>query len=256
MLTSMNEVTGELAKLLADARRCLVFTGAGISTGSGIPDFRGPNGVWKTKQPVYYQDFVASAAARREYWRFKLHGYATFRDARPNAAHHAIVELERAGKLECVVTQNVDGLHQAAGTSREKLVELHGTNAEVECTRCNLREPPERCMRDFERTQEPPQCTACGALMKPAVVMFGQALDGKELERARQASARADLILALGSSLVVTPAADVPLVGARRGVPYVIVNRGGTPHDSLATLRIDADVVDVVPAAVKALTDG
>lgn len=245
----------ELARLLRTARRCLIFTGAGISTGSGIPDFRGPTGIWKTQQPVYYQDFMASASARKEYWRFKLGGYPLFRDARPTGAHTAIVELERTQKLSFVVTQNVDGLHQLAGTSKEKLIELHGTNSEVECVRCKQRESPERCMSEFERTEEPPRCMKCGALMKPAVVMFGESLRTEDLARARDASAEADLIIALGSSLVVTPAADIPLVGARRGVPYVIVNRGETPHDEIATLRIDDDVEHVFPAAVRALAE-
>jgi NAD-dependent deacetylase len=231
----------------------LIFTGAGISTGSGIPDFRGPAGVWTTQKPVYYQEFMQSAASRKEYWRFKLGGYAAFRDARPNATHEAIALLERTQKLSCVVTQNVDGLHQLAGTSKDKLIELHGTNAEVECVRCKRRETPERCMSDFERTEEPPTCLECGALMKPAVVMFGESLRTDDLLRAREASAGADLIVALGSSLVVTPAADIPLVGARRGVPYVIINRGETPHDELAALRIDDDVERVFPAAVHAL---
>jgi NAD-dependent deacetylase len=245
----------ELVALLSAAQNCLVFTGAGVSTGSGIPDFRGPNGVWKTRQPVYYQDFMASAAARVEYWHFKLEGYTGFRDARPNAAHQALVALERAGKLGALVTQNVDGLHQSAGTSRSKLIELHGTNREVECTGCKARETSERCMAEFARDEKPPTCVRCAALMKPAVVMFGESLNAADLQRAHEASARADLILALGSSLVVTPAADIPLVGARRGAPYVIINRGETPHDRLATLRIDADVVDVLPPAVLAASN-
>jgi NAD-dependent deacetylase len=243
----------ELGELLKGARRCLVFTGAGISTASGIPDFRGPTGIWKTRQPVFYQDFMASSAARAEYWEFKLQGYPLFRDAKPNRTHHAVVELERAGRLECVVTQNVDGLHQAAGTSEGKLIELHGTNTEVECTRCKAREAPERAMQDFETTRAPPQCLKCGAILKPAVVMFGESLRSNDLERARKASADADLIVALGSSLVVTPAADIPLVGARRGTPYVIINQGETAHDELATLRIDGDVSAVFPAAVAAI---
>ena len=236
----------ELRALIEGASRVLVFTGAGISTGSGIPDFRGPTGLWQKRAPVYFQEFMADDAARREYWEYKLEGHRAFQDARPNAAHLALLELERRGKLECLVTQNIDGLHQAAGSSRDKLIELHGTNAEVECVDCKRREPPERCMDDFERTREPPTCQHCGAWMKPAVVMFGQALDMALLGRAMRAAERADLVLALGSSLVVTPAADVPLSGARRGTPYVIVNRGQTPHDRLATLRIDDDVVSVL----------
>jgi NAD-dependent deacetylase len=246
------EPVRELEKLLRASRRCLVFTGAGISTASGIPDFRGPNGVWKKRQPVYYQPFMTSADARAQYWEFKLEGYPVFRDARPNRVHEAIVALERARRLCAVVTQNVDGLHQAAGTSRELLIELHGSNREVECTGCKRRETPTRCMEEFERTRRPPVCLECGAIMKPAVVMFGEALVPDDLTRAFAASDRADLIVALGSSLVVTPAADVPLAGARKGAPYVIINQGETAHDAIAMLRIDADVLDVFPRAVSA----
>jgi NAD-dependent deacetylase len=241
-----------LTDLLRRAERVLVFTGAGISTGSGIPDFRGPTGVWTKRSPVYYQEFIASDTARRDYWEYKLDGWAHFRDAKPNAAHDAIVELERRGKLELLVTQNIDGLHQAAGSSRDKLVELHGSNSMNECIGCGVREPAERCLREFEASREPPRCRGCNGLMKPAVVMFGQSLSAADLRRAHQAAERADLVLALGSSLVVTPAADIPLHGARRGAPYAIVNRGETPHDALATLRIDADVVEVLPKAVAA----
>ena len=246
----MSEAVPALAALIERSERVLAFTGAGISTGSGIPDFRGPTGVWQMRTPVDYQEVMASAEARREYWEYKLEGHHAFRDARPNAAHLALVELERQGKLACLVTQNIDGLHQAAGTAADQLIELHGTNAEVECVQCRRREPCGRAMAEFERTREPPTCVHCGALLKPAVVMFGQALDMALLGRALRAAERADLILALGSSLVVTPAADVPLAGARRGTPYVIVNRGETAHDRLATLRIDDDVVRVLPAAI------
>jgi NAD-dependent deacetylase len=243
-----------LADLLHRAERVLVFTGAGISTGSGIPDFRGPTGVWTKRAPVYYQEFVASDTARRDYWEYKLEGWIHFRDAKPNAAHLAIVELERLGKLELLVTQNIDGLHQAAGSAPDKLLELHGTNSLNECIGCGAREPAERCLREFETTREPPRCKGCEGLMKPAVVMFGQALVAADLRRAQQAAERADLVLALGSSLVVTPAADIPLHGARRGAPYVIINRGQTAHDRLAALRIDADVMEVLPPAVRAAT--
>ncbi len=241
----------ELGRLLGRARRILVFTGAGISTSSGIPDFRGPDGVWTRRQPVTFQDFVASDAARREYWEFKLESWPVFRDAKPGAAHRAIVALEQRGVVGLVATQNVDGLHQVAGTARERLVELHGTNAEVVCIDCAHREAPERCMQEFEATRVPPRCEHCGGLMKPAVVMFGEVLDMKLLARAFAEAGAADLVLALGSSLVVTPAADVPLRAAARGTPYVIINRGETPHDALATLRIDAEVGEVLAEAVE-----
>lgn len=244
------ERCARFVELLAKAERVLAFTGAGVSTGSNIPDFRGPDGVWRTRTPVEYPAFVRSEEARVEYWSWKLEGYPAFRHAKPNAAHLALVTLERYGKLEALVTQNVDGLHRSAGTSREKLVELHGTNSEAECMTCGVREPITRALEDFATTGRPPRCARCDGLLKPGVVMFGQALAGPELARAQEAARRADFVLALGSSLVVTPAADVPLVALRRRVPYVIVNRGATPHDVLATLTLDADVAEVLPAAV------
>lgn len=242
-----------LAELLGAARRVFAFTGAGISTKSNIPDFRGPEGIYRKRAPVYYQEFVASDRARREYWSFKAEGYAAFRDAVPNAAHHALVTLEKLGKLELVATQNVDGLHQLAGTSPECLVELHGTNRSVECAACGKGETPERCMQEFDATGNPPQCSACGGWMKPAVVMFGQSLDTERLRKAQASSRAADLVLVLGSSLVVTPAADLPLLGVRAGAKYVIINQGATPQDGLATLRIEGDVVDYLATAVERL---
>jgi NAD-dependent deacetylase len=243
----------ELGRLLAASHEILVFTGAGISTGSGIPAFRGPGGVWTTRRPVDFQQFIASEDARVEYWDWKLETWNRFREARPNEAHLALVELERQGRLSALVTQNVDGLHQAAGTSPEKLIELHGTNGAVECVECKRREPTERAMTEFEATRTPPRCRSCDGLLKPAVVMFGQALDLSLLSRAQRKAEAADLVLALGSSLVVTPAADIPLAGARKGTPYVIVNSGPTAHDRLATLRIDDDLVKVLPSAVARL---
>ncbi len=247
----MTAAVDQLAELLARAHRIFVLTGAGISTRSNIRDFRGPEGVYRTSSPVYHQDFVRSDASRREYWAFKLDGYPSFRDARPNAAHLALVSLEKLGKLSLLATQNVDGLHQLAGSSRDVLVELHGTNAFARCDRCRAEESIDRAMRDFESTKEPPSCAACGGFMRPSVVMFGEVLDERALARAAHASQHADLVLALGSSLVVTPAADLPLVGARAGAPYVIVNQGETPHDAIATLKIDGDVSCVLPEALE-----
>jgi NAD-dependent deacetylase len=247
---STADSSAQFALLLSRAARVLVFTGAGISTASKIPDFRGPDGIWRTRTPVELPEFVLREEARIEYWSWKLEGHPVFRDAKPNAAHRALVVLERAGKLDALVTQNVDGLHRAAGTSAERLIELHGTNAEAVCMECRVREPVLRAMADFERTRVPPTCTHCGGLMKPGVIMFGEALDPDTLRRATAAAGRADLVLALGSSLVVTPAANVPLVALRHKAPYVIVNRGATPHDNLATLKLDADVNELLPAVV------
>jgi NAD-dependent deacetylase len=249
----VTDVLSKVTELVGRARRILCFTGAGVSTNSKIPDFRGPNGIYLNRSPRYFSEFLSSEDARVDYWTFKLEGHANFRDARPNATHLAIAELERLGRLEAVVTQNVDGLHRAAGSSAERLVELHGTNAEGKCIACAKREPIAACFERFQVDGLPPLCTSCGELVQPAVVMFGQSLDPDTLRRANAAAERADLVLSLGSSLTVTPAANVPLVAVRRRVPYVVVNRGATPHDELATLKLDMDVDDVIPPAVRAL---
>ena len=244
---------GGFVSLLKASRRVLVFTGAGISTGSGIADFRGPQGVWKTRQPVYFQDFTSSEAARVEYWDQKLEAWPSFRDARPNAAHDAAVTLERAARLEMLVTQNIDGLHSLAGTSREKLVEIHGTSGQVECLGCGERTDPAPHMEAFERTRRAPRC-ACGGFLKPATISFGQSLRGEDLVRAGTAARSCDLVVALGSTLSVYPAASIPLAAAERGVPYVIVNRGPTEHDRhpALALRLEGDVAEIFPAAVEA----
>jgi NAD-dependent deacetylase len=242
-----------LVGILREAEQLLVFTGAGISTGSGIRDFRGPQGVWKTRQPVYFDDFLSSEAARIEYWDQKLEAWPSFRDARPNAVHEAVVALERAGRVDTVVTQNIDGLHRRAGTSRERLVELHGTGSEVECLSCGARSDPGPHMESFASTKRPPTC-ACGGLLKPATISFGQALRPDDLRRAARAAARCDLVLALGSTLSVYPASSFPLAAAQRRVPYVIVNRGPTEHDGhpALTLRLEGDVALIFPKAVGA----
>jgi NAD-dependent deacetylase len=245
--------TTKLVELLRGSRRMLLFTGAGISTGSGIPDFRGPEGVWKRRQPVYYHDFMRSEAARVEFWDFKLEGWPGFREARPNATHEAIVDLERAGKVQAVVTQNIDNLHARAGTSAERLIELHGTNSFIECQTCGRRSDPAEHFEYFRKTRRPPVCE-CGGFLKSATISFGQNLRNEDLERAEAATQAADLVVALGSTLSVYPAANIPLLAANRGEPYVIINRGLTEHDDLpeVTLRLEGDVGEIFPPAVAA----
>lgn len=245
-----------LADYLRAAKKALIFTGAGISTGSGIPDFRGPQGVWTRRQPVYYQDFMTLEAARIEHWDYKLEGRDAFRDARPNAVHHAIVRLEKAGKLCSVITQNIDGLHSLAGTTADLLIELHGTNALVECQSCQERSDPEKHFEYFRRHRRPPVCE-CGGFLKPATISFGQSLDPKELERAGRAAMEADLVVALGSTLSVYPAASFPIVAAQRGVPYIVINRGETDHDQerCVTLRLEGEVGEIFPGAVDLALD-
>jgi NAD-dependent deacetylase len=249
----MQSDTERLADLLRKAKRIVVFTGAGISTGSGIPDFRGPQGVWKKRQPVYYHDFMRSEAARIEHWDFKLEGWEGFRDAKPNSIHHAIVDLERAGKVLAVITQNIDGLHERAGTDPLKLVELHGTNSRIECQSCRRQSDPAPHFEQFRATRKPPLC-GCGGFLKPATISFGQNLRNEDLERAQKYASQADFMIALGSTLSVYPAADIPLIAANRGVPYVVINRGETEHDGLpeVTLRLEGDIAEIFVPAVKA----
>jgi NAD-dependent deacetylase len=238
---------------LRDARRILVFTGAGVSTASGIPDFRGPNGIWTRRRPVYFDEFVASEAARTEYWDYKLETWDIHARARPNAVHYALVRLEAAGKVVALATQNVDGLHREAGTSPDLLIELHGTDRVVRCLQCEATSDPVSHFERFKQTRQAPRC-ACGGLLKAATISFGQPLRAADLDRAAAAAAKADLVLALGSTLSVFPAASIPLIAAERGTPYIIVNQGQTAHDDhpAVTLRLEGDVTAIVPAAVDA----
>jgi len=243
-----------LVERLRAASRILIFSGAGVSTASGIPDFRGPNGVWTRRRPVYYDEFLASEAARVEYWDYKLETWDIYQQAQPNALHDAVVALERAGKVLAVVTQNVDGLHRRAGTSPQRLVELHGTDLFVECQTCHATSDPMPHFDQFRATRSAPRC-GCGGLLKSATISFGQPLRGDDLDRAAAAASRADLVVALGSTLSVYPAASIPLVAAERGTPYVIVNRGATDHDGheAVTLRLHGDVTEIFPPAVSAI---
>ena len=230
----------------------MIFTGAGVSTSSGIPDFRGPEGVWKRKKTVYYQDFMRSEEARIEHWDDKLEGWPAMSAAEPNSVHHAVVRLEKAEKLVMVVTQNIDGLHSRAGTSSDRLVELHGTNLLVECQTCHRRDEPEPHLENFRVTGSAPLCE-CGGFLKMATISFGQGLNPESLERAGGAAEKTDLVVALGSTLSVYPAAGFPLMAARRGVPYVIINQGMTEHDSEpgVSLRLEGEVGAIFPPAVE-----
>jgi NAD-dependent deacetylase len=249
----MSTSNADLTRFLRSAERILVFTGAGVSTGSGIPDFRGPNGVWTRRRPVYYQDFMTSETARIEHWDYKLEAWPAFRAARANAVHHAIVKLENANKVQAVVTQNIDGLHALAGSYAEHLIELHGTNLAVECQSCGWRGDPEPSFEEFRAHHKPPLCE-CGGFLKPATISFGQQLDPSTLRRAIEAALVSDLVIALGSTLSVYPAASIPLQAANRGIPYIIINRGPTDHDDQpsVSLRLEGEVAEIFPSAVDA----
>jgi NAD-dependent deacetylase len=200
---------------------------------------------------------MASEAARIAHWDYKVGQWEHCSKAKPNATHQAILQLEKAGRLIAVITQNVDGLHALAGTSPERLVELHGTNALVECQNCGKRSEPAPHFEYFRRRRRSPVCV-CGGYLKLATISFGQALNPQELERAEQAAEATDLVISLGSTLSVHPAASFPLRAAQRRVPYVIINQGPTEHDQLScvSLRLEGDVGSIFPAAVEAALAG
>lgn len=243
----MSENIEKARKLLLAAKKILVFTGAGISTGSGIPDFRGPGGLWTKREPVLYSDFINSTRSKQAYWRYKAETFPAFRAAVPNAAHLAVAALEKAGRLQALVTQNIDNLHRAAGSGPEKLVELHGSGLYAECLDCYAWVSMEEALDQFNHDGAPPQCS-CGGWLKPAVVMFGEPLEQENLIKAFAAAENCDLAIAVGSSLSVEPAASVPLAAKTAGKPYIIVNSGPTAHDSLADLTLDGDACTVLPA--------
>lgn len=239
-----------LRRMLDAARRIVVFTGAGISTESGIPDFRGPNGTWSRVQPILFQDFVASAEARREAWRRRFEGEPVMRAAQPNRGHRAVALLVRQGKASAVITQNIDGLHQASGVPEAQVIELHGNSTYAHCLDCARRYEIAALRVAFEREGEVPPCETCGGLVKTATVSFGQAMPEEAMERARRETLAADLFVVLGSSLVVYPAAGFPQIAKRNGARLVIVNNQETELDDMADLVIHHPIGQVMGGAV------
>lgn len=244
----------QVAAWLAQSQRAIAFTGAGISTESGIPDFRSPNGVWAKNTPVLYKDFVASADARREYWRQKCEAHGDFAAAKPNAGHEVLARWEQAGRIRAVITQNIDGLHQEAG-SRDVL-ELHGTARAIACLDCDARFEVEPLLKIFRDTNDIPSCEKCGGLLKHATISFGQSLPQMVLYRAVKLTRDADLMLAIGSSLVVTPAAELPRETKQRGGRLVIINRDETPLDHLADAVIRTSIGEALSQIDQRLSSG
>jgi NAD-dependent deacetylase len=236
---------------LEHARRILVFTGAGISTESGIPDFRGPNGVWKTTDPRRYtiESYVSDRAVRVERWQARLE--SRFAGAAPNEAHLAITRLQQAGLAPVVVTQNIDGLHQKAGTVN--VIELHGTSTEAVCLECARRMPIEVALDRVREGDVDPHCELCGGLLKTATISFGQPLVAADMHRAVEEARLADVCLAVGSTLSVWPAAGVPVETIRQGGRLVIINEGATDLDGMATLIVSGRAGTVLPELVGAL---
>jgi NAD-dependent deacetylase len=241
-------------ELLRDARRVVVLTGAGISTESGIPDFRSPGGLWSRYDPskLTYDRFCASAETRRAYWQIACESYPVMRDAEPNVAHRAVVAIERAGKLLKLVTQNVDGLHMKAGNSVEKTIEIHGTALGVKCIGCGASHDREMIHRRVLAGDATPVCDDCGSPLKPATISFGQAMPERPTAEAFAAARDCDYMLVIGSSLVVYPAAAVPEEAARAGAPVIIVNREATGLDPYAAVKIRGAAGEAMSRIVEA----
>lgn len=233
-------------ELLRGSRKAVAFTGAGVSTASGVPDFRSPGGIWSRYRPVTIQEFRASRQARCRYWLYKKETYADFAQARPNAAHLALARLETEGRLLGVITQNIDGLHQEAGS--RTVLELHGTNRRVDCLDCGksyeARDVQDRLLSGCDA----PDCGACGGPLKSATISFGQALPSEVLAGAFALPTAADLLLVVGSSVLVHPAAAIPEAAAQARADLILVNREPTPLDGLATVLLRGAVEDLIPA--------
>jgi NAD-dependent deacetylase len=241
-----------LAALIDGAKNMVVFTGAGISTESGIPDFRSPGALWDRMAPITFQDFMSCPETRRETWRRRFKLEDTFREAKPNAGHAAVAELVRRGKVSTVITQNIDNLHQDSGVPPERIVELHGNTTYARCLDCGRRFEVAEIRRLFEANGDVPDCS-CGGLVKTATVSFGQSMPEEEMHRASAATRACDFFLVAGSSLVVYPAAGFPLVAKRHGARLAILNREPTEQDSYADLVIHAGIGAVLSGALQRL---
>ena len=242
----------DLARLIADARKMVVFTGAGISTESGIPDFRSPGGVWSTMKPIYYQDFVADPAMRREAWTRAFSGRAGWVGKAPNAGHEAVARLVAQGKAAAVITQNVDNLHQDSGVPAERVIELHGNASYAACLDCGERYELADLRESFEKAGEIPYCRSCDGLVKTATISFGQAMPAEPMARARAATLDCDLFLVVGSSLLVHPAAGFPALARRNGARLAILTRDPPPLDDDADLALHDEIGPALSAAVPA----
>lgn len=230
-----------LAQHIEAANRMVIFTGAGISTESGIPDFRSPGGVWSKMKPIYFQDFVADPEARREGWRRVFERTAGWTGASPNAGHHAIAKLVEMGKVTSVVTQNVDNLHQDGGVPDDKVIEIHGNASYAKCLQCGKRYDYETLRPRWE-AGEALTCDFCTGLLKSATISFGQAMPEDKMVFAESEAVSCDLMIAIGSSLVVYPAANIPLMAKQKGAKYIIINREETEHDIYADLVLNTEI--------------
>jgi NAD-dependent deacetylase len=234
--------TERLHDLIASAKRIVAFTGAGISTESGIPDFRSPGGIWTKYQPIYFDDFMSSEEMRREAWRRKFATDETVLTAEPNAGHRALAKLVELGKMTAIITQNIDGLHQRSGVPASKIIELHGNTTYATCLDCGQRYELAPIRKAFESKGTLPICEKCDGIVKTATISFGQAMPEIQMARAQDETQNCDLFIVLGSSLVVYPAAGFPQIARRRGAKLVILNRDPTDQDDDADLVLHGEI--------------
>ena len=228
--------------ILSESSNTVVFTGAGISTESGIPDFRSPTGIWTKNKPIEFKDFLSSEEIRVEFWKRKFAVDLTISKAKPNVGHMVISELNQVGKVSKIITQNIDNLHQISGVPGENVIELHGNTTFAKCLDCDLRYELNSIKKLFEQTNKPPYCKKCSGIIKTATISFGQSMPKEEMLKAEKASLSCDLFIAIGSSLQVYPAASFPLVAKKNGSKLVILNREGTDLDKYADLVIHDEI--------------
>lgn len=236
--SSMSPLPDQMYRLVKSATAIVAFTGAGISTESGIPDYRGPGGVWERQAPPTIGDFVENPETRRAYWEGRRTRFPDMLAAQSNAGHLALVALERAGKLSAIITQNIDGLHQAAGNSPDKVIELHGTAHRIRCLDCGTEWPATVIQERLASIEGEPRCEVCGGAIRAATILFGESLPRAALERAITVSQECDVMLVVGSSLIVNPAARLPVIAKRYGASVIIINRTTTPLDQIADVHL------------------
>jgi NAD-dependent protein deacetylase/lipoamidase len=253
-MLSLSERIQDAIELLQPARRVVALTGAGISTESGIPDFRSPGSIWLEQPPVSYHDFISKGEARQQYWQTRHALSSRVAEARPNTAHNALAEMERHGILAGIITQNFDGLHQDAGNSPARVIELHGTSRSAACTLCGTRSSIEELQARIDSGEQDPQCPRCGGYLKAATILFGQRVPEAVLTSARQLADTCDLFLVIGSSLKVSPASLLPHRAIRRNIPLIIINLQPTPLDDVADVIFHEKAGIVLPQFIEGLT--
>ena len=240
--------------ILSESSNTVVFTGAGISTESGIPDFRSPTGIWTKNKPIEFKDFLSSEDIRVEFWKRKFAVDLTISKAKPNAGHMIISKLNHIGKVSKIITQNIDNLHQISGVPEENVIELHGNTTFAKCLECDLRYELNSIKKLFEQTNVPPYCKNCSGIIKTATISFGQPMPKEEMLKAEKASLSCDLFIVIGSSLQVYPAASFPLVAKKNGSKLVILNREGTDLDKYADLVIHDEIGEFLSKSIKLIS--